>query len=111
MISPDGRSALLELKDVAVIDQPKWPDPDAAARPARLSLRVQWKAMDEPADTEDAAKLFRFKGHRATVKMEASVEVPSLGFAWKSDPMADSQARFGIIGEEVNGRYYDQPAR
>ena len=34
------------------------------------------------------------------------VEVPSIGFSWKSDPLEKSQADIAIIGEEVNGRYY-----
>jgi hypothetical protein len=35
------------------------------------------------------------------------VEVPSIGFAWKSDPLNTSSSAFAIVGEEVNGRYYD----
>jgi len=105
-ISADGRSATLDIRNVPVIDQPKWPEPNAPVTPARLSLRVQWKATSESADTDGSSKMFRFRGFRAIVKMEASVEVPSLGFRWKSDPMESSEAKFGIIGEEVNGRYY-----
>jgi hypothetical protein len=36
----------------------------------------------------------------------ASVDVPSLGFSWKSDPLTTSHADFAVIGEEVNGGYY-----
>jgi hypothetical protein len=43
---------------------------------------------------------------RATTRLEASVEVPSLGFSRRSDPMNTSSAGFGVIGEEANGRYY-----
>jgi hypothetical protein len=39
--------------------------------------------------------------------MEAEVEVSSMGFSWKSDPLNTSKCDFAIIGEEVNGRYYD----
>ena len=42
----------------------------------------------------------------ATAQLEATVEVPSLGFGWKSDPLATSSAAFGVIGEEKNGRYF-----
>jgi hypothetical protein len=38
--------------------------------------------------------------------MEAQVEVPSIGFSWKSDPLASSSAAFAIVGNETNGRYY-----
>ena len=36
----------------------------------------------------------------------AELEVPSIGFRWKSDPLATSSAAFGVIGEEKNGRYF-----
>jgi len=31
----------------------------------------------------------------------------SIGLSWKSDPLNTSKCDFAIIGEEVNGRYYD----
>jgi len=39
--------------------------------------------------------------------MEVEVEVPSIGFSWKSDPLNASKSDFAIIGQEVHGRYYD----
>lgn len=38
--------------------------------------------------------------------MKAAVEVPSLRFSWKSDPLETSKANFAIIVDEVNGKYY-----
>jgi hypothetical protein len=46
-------------------------------------------------------------GGTPTCQLEAEVEVPSIGFSWKSGPLNTSKADFAIIGEEVNGRYYD----
>ncbi|GAC1530104.1 MAG: hypothetical protein NVS2B16_37170 [Chloroflexota bacterium] len=66
-----------------------------------------WKSTGEAVKYEDAAKHFRFSGFRATCQMEAEVEVPSIGFRWKSDPMETSTCSFAVIGDEVNGRYYD----
>src|SRR5260370_29564181 len=48
----------------------------------------------------DAAKPARRSQH------EARVEVPSIGFTWKSDPIETSHANFAIIAEEANGKYY-----
>lgn len=110
IVSGDGHTATLEMKNVPVIDQPGWPAYDAAVTPATLSYRVVWKATDEKADFHDSMKQFRVAGYRATAQMEASVEVPALGFSWKSDPMSTSNAKFAVIGEEANGRYYD-PAK
>ncbi len=73
-----------------------------------MSFRVVWKALDEKVVFFDKMKHFRFDGYRATVQAEAEVEVPSIGFSWKSDPLATSTASYGIMGNEVNGRYYDQ---
>ena len=110
-ISPDGRTASLEMRDVPVVDQPHWPALDAIATPARMGFKMAWKSTGEPVVYEDPSKHFRFTGTRATCQMEAQVEVPSIGFSWKSDPMETSRADFAILGEEVNGRYYDAVAR
>ncbi|MGO8970769.1 MAG: hypothetical protein ACLQDQ_14515 [Myxococcaceae bacterium] len=96
------------MQNVDVVDQPRWPALDAVATPARMSFRMLWDAIGEPAVYEDPSKHFRFTGTRASCQLEAEVEVPSLGFSWKSDPMNTSQCDFAIIGEEVNGRYYDR---
>lgn len=66
-----------------------------------------WKASGPAVKYEDASKHFRFTGARAACQMEVEVEVPSIGFSWKSDPLATSKCDFAIIGEEVNGRYFD----
>lgn len=79
---------------------------DAAVKPAFLTFRMTWKATDQPANTDDPSKMFRFTGHKAAVQLEASVEVPSDGFSWKSDSLESSHAEFALMGEEFNGRYY-----
>ena len=95
------------MQDVAVVDQPRWPALDSAATPARMTFKMVWKSAGEPAKYDDAAKHFRFAGTRAACQMEAQVEVPSIDFSWKSDPLNTSKCDFAIIGEEANGRYYD----
>jgi hypothetical protein len=107
-ISADGKTATLEMKRVPIIDQPKWPAMDAAVKPAFLTFKMVWKATEQAANFGDPGKLFRFTGHNATVQMEASVEVPSIGFSWKSDPLEKSECKFAVMGEEVNGKYYSK---
>jgi hypothetical protein len=106
VISPDGKTATLEMKNVAVVDQPKWPALDAVGMLAVMSFRMVWKATDEKILYDDPQKQFRVEGYRATAQLEAQVEVPSIGFSWKSDPLSASHAKFAIIGNELNGRYY-----
>jgi hypothetical protein len=106
-VSGDGRRATLEMRDVAVVDQPRWPARDTPTRPAKISFRVEWTATDEPVTYEDPLKQFRFTGWHANTRLEAQVGVPSVGFSWRSDSLNTSSASFGIIGEEVNGRYFN----
>jgi len=105
-ISIDRNTFTLEIKDVPVVDQPRWPAIDALATTARMTFKMVWKSSGEPVTYDDASRQFRFTGFRASCQLEAQVEVPSIGFSWKSDPLEKSQAAFAIIGEEVNGRYY-----
>jgi len=71
-----------------------------------MTFKMVWKSTGEPVAYDDASRQFRFTGFRAFCQLEAQVEVPSIGFSWKSDPLEKSQAAFAIVGEEVNGRYY-----
>ncbi len=106
-VSPDGRSAELRLSGVAVVDQPRWPAPDADARPATVDLTITGKATDEPYEIDDPSRQLRFRGFKATSQMSARIAVPSIGFTWRSDPIETSKAGFAILGEEWNGKYYE----
>jgi hypothetical protein len=105
-ISPDGNTITLEMKNVDVVDQPRWPALDAVATLARMTFKMVWKSTGEPVRYENASQQFRFIGTRAECQMEAQVEVPSIGFTWKSDAIGTSRAAFAVIGDEVNGRYF-----
>ncbi len=98
---------MLEIQNVAVVDQPRWPAVGSVATPARMTFKMVWKSTGEPVKYEDSSRHFRFTGTRASCQLEAEVEVPSVGFSWKSDPLNTSKCDVAVIGEEVNGRYYD----
>lgn len=106
-IGADGNTISLEMNDISLIDQPKFPALDSLGTPAKMSFKLVCKSTGEPVKYEDASKHFRFNGTKAACQLEAKVEVPSIGFSWKSDPLSTSKCDFGIMGEEVNGRYYD----
>ena len=95
------------MQNVLVVDQPRWPALDSIATPARMTFKMVWKSTGEPVKYDDSSKRFRFTGTRASCQLEAEVEVPSIGFSWKSDALNSSKADVAIVGEEVNGRYYD----
>lgn len=94
------------MRDVSIVDQPLWPALDSIATPARMSFKMIWKSTGEPVTYADPAKQFRFTGTRATCQMEAQVNVPSIDFSWKSDPLETSHADIAVMGDEVNGRYF-----
>lgn len=96
------------MEDVPIIDQPRWPAYDAQTYPASLSFTLVFTKLDEPVTYEMPSQQFRFTGVKATAQLEASLDVPSLGFSWKSDPLETSRANFAAIGEEVNGKYYTE---
>lgn len=101
-----GKTAELHLKGLEIIDQPAWPRFKAEATPARMDLRIVWKATDEKIRYDDPQRQFRVVGFKAISQLEASIEVPSIKFSWKSDPLETSKCNFAIIGDEVNGKYY-----
>lgn len=101
-----GKTAELHLKGLEIIDQPTWPQFKAKATPARMDLRIVWRATNEKIRYDDPQKQFRVDGFKAISQLEASIEVPSIGFSWKSDPLETSKCNFAIIGDEVNGKYY-----
>ena len=65
-----------------------------------------WKAIDEKITYNDPQKQFRVVGIKAAAQLETSVEVPSIGFSRKSDPLETSRSNFAIIRDEANGKYY-----
>jgi hypothetical protein len=104
--SADGLKTTLKMQDVPIIDQPRWPAYDSPTYPARLTFTLVFTKLSEPATYENEKQQYRFTGFKASAQLEAAVDVPALGFSWKSDPLATSSANFAAIGQEVNGRYY-----
>lgn len=104
--SADGQKTTLSMQGVPIIDQPDWPAYDTPTYPARLSFALAFTKLNEPVTYENDKQQFRFTGFKALAQLEAAVDVPSIGFSWKSDPIDTSHATFAAIGQEVNGRYY-----
>jgi len=99
-MSVDGTTVTLEMRDVPIIDQTRWPALDAIATPGRMTFKIVWKPTREPVRYENPSQQFRFTGHRAECQLEAQVEFPSTGYTWKSEALETSRADFAIIGEK-----------
>jgi hypothetical protein len=66
-----GKLVTIEMHDVPVIDQPKWPAHGARATLARMSFKMIFTATDRAVNYDDKAKRFRVTGFLATCRMEA----------------------------------------
>jgi hypothetical protein len=103
----DGKTATLQMASLPIIDQPRWPAMDAETNPAFLDFKVVFTATDEPVNYENAMQQYRFEGFKASAQLEATIRVPSIDFAFKTDPLETSRSDFAVMGTEVNGRYYE----
>lgn len=97
------------MSDVPIIDQPRWPSMDAETTPAFMSFKLVFRRTEEPARYEDPTRQYRFDGFKAEAQLEATYRVPSIGFTFKTDPLETSKSDFAVMGDEVNGRYYEAP--
>jgi hypothetical protein len=107
--SADGRIATLQMTNVPIIDQPRWPAMDAETTPAFMDFKLVLKAGTEPVRYEDPARQYRFEGVRAAAQLEATFRVPSIDFTFRTDAIETSSADFAVMGDEVNGRYFESP--
>jgi hypothetical protein len=110
-VSRDGRRAVLELRDVAVIDSFQFFGPTQV--PASVSLRVEWRASGPFArrgagagvpDTDIAA----FIGDIAPARSTGSFTGEEWGFAFASE-RASTDRGYAQMGRTRNGAFL--PAR
>ena len=105
--SADEKTATLQMTNVAIIDQPRWPAMDAETTPAFMDFKLVFKSSDEPVKYEDPAQQYRFEGFKAAAQLEVTIRVPSIDFTFKTDPLETSKYDFAVMGAEVNGKYYE----
>ena len=108
--SADDKTATLQMTDVPIIDQPRWPAMDAESTPAFMDFKLVLKVTDEPVKYEDATRQYRFEGFKASAQLEGAIRVPSIDFSFKTDPLEESKCDFAAMGTEANGKYYE-PAK
>ena len=105
--SSDDKTATVQVSKAPIIDQPRWPAMDAESTPAFLDFKLVFKATDEPVKYENAVQQYRFEGFKASAQLEATIRVPSIDFTFKTDPLEASKCDFAVMGNEVNGKYYE----
>ena len=105
--SSEATIATLRISNVAVIDQPRWPAMDAETTPAFMDFKLVFKSTGEPVKYEDPKRQYRFEGFKAAAQLEATISLPSIDFTFKTDPLESSKCDFAVMGDEVNGKYYE----
>lgn len=80
---------------------------DAETTPAFIDFKLVFRASDKPVKYEDASRQYRFEGFKATAQLEATIRVPSIDFVFKTDELETSSCDFAMMGDEVNGKYYE----
>lgn len=105
--SDNNKTATLQMVNVAIIDQPRWPAMDAESTPAFMDFKLVMTASSEAVKYDDPTRQYRFEGFKATAQLEATFRVPSIDFTFKTDPLETSKCDFAVMGTEVNGKYYE----
>ena len=100
------KTATLQMTNVPIVDQPRWPAMDAETEPAFMDFKLVLNATDQPVKYEDASRQYRFEGFKATGQLEATIRVPSIDFTFTTDPLESSTCDFAVMGWEENGKYY-----
>lgn len=107
-VSRDGRSAVVDVEDLQVIESYRLLGPNTT--PATLSFHMEWQAtgpfVDRGKDasvapTDPAAFLARFAVARST----AEFEVSEFGFSFKSNSDVSTDRGFAEMGRERNGLF------
>jgi hypothetical protein len=105
-VSRDRRHAVLHLRDLPLINTFTFLGPSDT--PAVLSMTIEWEALEDPValglgaavpPTDPAAFLGSFAGARSTAHFWGR----QLGFSFRTDPGASSDAGYAEIGTERNG--------
>ena len=80
---------------------------DAETTPAFMDFKLVFKSTGEPVKYEDPKRQYRFEGFKAAAQLEATISLPSIDFTFKTDPLESSKCDFAVMGDEVNGKYYE----
>jgi hypothetical protein len=105
-VSRDRRHSVLHLRDLPLIDTFTFLGPHDT--PAVLSMTIEWKAIEDPVElgageTVPPTDPATFLGSFARARSTAHFVGRQLGFRFRSDPGASSDAGYAEIGTERNG--------
>jgi hypothetical protein len=107
VVSPDGKSATLHVKNAAVIDSFQFFGPNPV--PATVSFNIKWVATGKTTHfvpgSSDPTDPTNFDGHfYKHVVATGRLSGKELGFSFKSD-LTTSEGAFAELGTERNGAF------
>ena len=105
-VSHDGRRAVLDVKDIDVIDS--FTFGSGIGTPATLNFHIEWRAtgpfVDRGKDnTVPATDPAAFLGRIAVARSTAHFEASEFGFTFGSDPGVSTDRGYALMGRERNG--------
>jgi len=107
VVSPDGKSATLSVKNAAVIDNFQFFGPSPV--PATVSFTIKWEATGKATHFEpgssDPLDPTNFDGHLyKNVTATGRFSGKEIGFSFRSD-LTTSEGGFAELGRERNGAF------
>jgi hypothetical protein len=101
-----GRSAVLDVKDLDVIDS--FTFGSGIGTPATLNFHIEWRATGPFVDrgkgnTVPATDPAGFLGRIAVARSTAHFEASEFGFSFGSDPGVSTDRGYALMGRERNG--------
>jgi hypothetical protein len=105
-VEADASLVSIQIRNLAVIDEPLAPLPGPGPFDARISLKLTWVREGFPVGWTDPMAQFHLRSAPARASLEFQASTPSMGFHFTSAPAAESETIFAIIGTEQNGVFF-----
>jgi hypothetical protein len=105
-VNAHRKHARLHLRHLPLIDQFTFLGPNDSL--AVLNMTIEWEALEEPVALGSGAAVpptdpAAFRGRFARARATGHFSGRQLGFSFRSDPGASSDAGYAEIGTERNG--------
>jgi hypothetical protein len=105
-LSKDGRSARVDVRNYAVLDQPKAPVSMEPTYRAILDFQITWKAHGPLIGYTEPKKRYKLRFYAATAQIAYTARVPERNLTITSDPIETSSSVFAMMGTENNGVFF-----